>query len=208
MSILFWRKTQDTGQYRPDGKAQVAPIEVDENNPLPVRIYPSEQDDSPGQPVSLPTVMPPQAGMSVTYRVQIPGIGTASAYTAADAFGTLVTLSDVFRSEKRAGNIVQVVFYDLDDEGLQKDLIFYERPVTTTADNDAYAPSDADLLYCVGVLSLTTYVNLSSNQIGVWTGNVRSRSTDNNLYVRLVTQGADNIAAGSIPWLAITVIPD
>lgn len=184
MGLIYWRSKRNNVNEQ-----------VSEENPFPVQIV---QED----------YLPPQAGGQITRLVKVPGIGTASPYAAGDAFGTLVTLPDVFRLNKNAGNIVKVVLYDLDDEGLQKDLIFYARSVTTTADNVAYAPSDIDLLASVGALSLTSFVNLSSNQIGTWTGNLHVMSQDRNLYVRLVTQGADNIAAGSEPWLAVTVIPD
>ena len=45
MSLLFWRKKLDTGEYRPDGKAQTRDVVVDEENPLPVRPISNEADD-------------------------------------------------------------------------------------------------------------------------------------------------------------------
>src|SRR3989304_2968583 len=81
-----------------------------------------------------------------TARIIVPGIGAAAAYAAGDAFG------DKFRIQvPREGTIATVVFLDLDDEGLQKDLVFFTRDFTATADNAAFAVSDVDLLHCAGV---------------------------------------------------------
>ncbi|GEM_PF-4918400 len=200
MSLLFWRKTTDV-----PNESSVA---VTETNPLPVQLIHLNENDVPPVRIEQESYLPPVAGVSITRRVQVPGIGTGSAYTAADAFGTLITIPNVFRPNKNSGIATKILFYDLDDEGIQKDCIFFGVPISTTANDDAYAPSDGDILSGSNGVSITTFFNWANNQMGVWNGSAWVESMDTNLYVRLITQGADNIAAGSIPWLSITIIPD
>jgi hypothetical protein len=171
------------------------PEKVSADNPLPVSIYGD--------------LMPAVAGRTVTRVMQVPGVGTGAAYEAGDAFGTLMTFQDVFRPEKCSGVIVSAFLIDLDDEGLQKDVVVFEKNVTGVADNAAFAPTDLDMLSCRGAFSITSFVNLGSNQIGTANNiNLWMTSSDQHLRVWLVTQGADNIAAGSVPWIGLVVVPD
>lgn len=207
-SLLFWRKTRDTGEYRPDGIAQTKVVEVSRDEPLPVQLVHPEDSDYPLVEIK-GSEMPPVAGRTITRLVQVPGIGTGSAYAAGDAFGTLITFSDVFRTEKCSGTIVSAFFIDLDDEGIQKDVPIYIAPITATTDNSAAAPSDTDVLLCRGHFSISTFLNLGNNQIGTLTNiGLWVSGSDPNLYTQLVTQGADNIAASNIPWIGIVVVPD
>lgn len=199
MSLLFWRKTQDEGTQTPS-------VAVTETTPLPVQLIHLDDNDVP--PVRVEQAyLPPVSGVSITRRVQVPGISTGI-YAAGDAFGTLITLPEVFRANVNSGAVTRVVVLDLDDEGSQVDLMFYNKAITTTADNAAYAPSDEDILSSEGGLSVTTFFNLANNQIGGWDGSHWVESTDTNLYVRLVTQGTPTIAAGAAPWLLVTIVPD
>lgn len=207
MSLLFWRKTEDTGKYRPDGQLVTEDVAATVEEPIPVQIIHPDGNDYPPV-ILLNEYLPPVRGQLIERVYEVPGIGTASAYTAGDAFGTVITVHNVFRPEERSGAVVKLVFLDLDDEGKQKDCVFYNRSVTTTADNDAYAPSDDDILYGQGVVSITSFQNWSNNQVGTWSGTFWAKSSDTNLYVRLVTQGADNIAAGALPRLLVQVIPN
>lgn len=207
MGLFFWRKTRDTGLYRSDGIAQTLDVPAAEDNPLPVRIYPDDFDD-PLRVQLDQAYLPSVSGENITRRVLVPGIGTGSAYAAGDAFGTIITIPDVFRPGKNSGVVTKLVFHDLDDEGLTKDVIFYRQAISTTADNSAYTPTDIENLDSEGAETISTYFNWAVNQIGQWTGTHWVRSLDTNLYIRLVTQGADNIAAGSEPRLDVTVVPD
>lgn len=46
MSLLFWRKTQDTGEYRPDGTAQTKDVVATVTDPIPVQIIQPEDNDA------------------------------------------------------------------------------------------------------------------------------------------------------------------
>ena len=132
---------------------------------------------------------------------EIPGIGTGAAYATADAFG--IRFSIVVPVE---GTIAQVTFLDFDDEGLNKELVLFSREFTATADNSAFAPSDADLEFCLGVISIDTWYNYSSNQVGIAIPAFHYTAPSGTLYGQFVTRGADNIAAGSVPKFFMVVI--
>lgn len=137
----------------------------------------------------------------------IPGIGTGAAYAAGDAFGT-----KFYFTVPIEGVISNVVLLDFDDEGIQKDLVLFKEDFTATADNSAFSVSDGDLANCIGAVSVNTFYNFGANQLGTGTPafgyNLTKASNNGNtarLWCQVVTQGADNIAAGSIPKLFLVV---
>lgn len=203
MSLLFWRKTHDTA-IAGDTPSQA----VTEDTPLPVRLYPGGDDEA--QSVEIANgFMPPVSGQTILREYEIPGIGTGSAYADGEAFGTAFTLHDLFRAEKCSGTIVGAYLHDLDDEGLRVDVPLFVHPIASTTDNNAFAPSDAELVTCRAVVPITEFFNWSSNQFGQATNlGIWIKAESPNLYTQLVIRGAANIAAGAIPRLGIIVVPD
>ena len=132
---------------------------------------------------------------------EIPGIGTAAAYAAGEAFGTKFSIPVPVQ-----GTISRIAFLDLDDEGLRKDFVLFSRDFTATADNAAFNLSDGDLAYCLGVLSVDNFFNWGANQLGQVYPAFDYIAPDGLLYCQIVTQGADNIAAGAIPKFFLTVV--
>ena len=131
----------------------------------------------------------------------IPGIGTGAAYASGDAFGTSFSLSLPAR-----GTISVVLFLDYDNEGLNKELVLFSRPVTETADNAAFAVSDAGLRFTVGVVSVEQWYGFANNQIGIANPALSYSGAEGGLYGQWVTRGADNIAAGAIPEFVVVVV--
>ncbi len=202
MNLIFWRQTRDLA---PDNAKAVA---TTEETPFPVQLVDNEDADPTRVTIDMP-YQPPMAGQTVTRLVKVPGIGTGAAYADGEAFGGLIQFHDVFRPEKCSGTIVQVFFLDLDDEGINKDVPIFIRPFTITTDNNAFAPSAIDLLGCRSVISISTWSNWNANQFGEASGANRWISGESpHLWTQIVTRGADNIAAGSEPWIGIVVIPD
>lgn len=203
MSIFFWRKTRDLA---PENAQAVA---VTEDTPLPVQIF-NNEDEDPARVQVDQNRLPPVAGETrLIGPYQIPGIGTGAAYADGDAFGTVLQFHDCFRPERCSGTIVAVLFFDLDDEGVNKDIPFFIQPITATADNSAFAPSDIDLLAWRGTISISSYNNWGNNQAGQdVTTRLWIKSDSPHLWTQIVTRGADNIAAGAIPWIALVVAPD
>lgn len=144
-------------------------------------------------------------GVFKTSLIRIPGIGTGSAYAAADAFGTAFALQGL----PTRGTISTVVFLDHDDEGINKDLVLFQAEFTGTADNSAFAVSDDDLRNVVGVIRIANWFNFGSNQVGMSTPalyySTRPESAS-TMYGQFVTRGTDNIAAANIPEFFFTVV--
>jgi hypothetical protein len=203
MSILFWRKTLETGT---PGNPDTVP--ANEDNPLPVQIVDLDDNDPARVKIDM-AYLPPVAGQTITRQVKVTGIGTGAAYAAGDTFGGLIRIPDVFRAEKRSGTIVGLLFHDFDDEGIGKTALFFRRAITGGTDNDAYAIADSDNLAFVGKIAITDFEDLANSYVGqntserIW---VQGESTD--LWCQFKTTGADNIAAGAEPWISVTVIPD
>ena len=104
------------------------------------------------------------------------------------------------------GTISTIGLLDKDDEGIVKELVVFDADFTATTDNSAFAPSDDDLLNCIGVISIDVFYNYSVNQVGFVTPAFSYVAPNGYLYCQLVTRGVDNIAAGSIPRLFGTIV--
>ena len=131
----------------------------------------------------------------------VPGIGTGAAYASGDAFGTRM----VFHVPVE-GTISNVVFFDKDDEGFDKELVLFDREFEQTADNSAFAPTDSELQKCVGVCFIDQWSNFSANQIGQAFPALSYVAPEGILYAQIVTRGVDNIAADNIPQIYLVIV--
>ena len=162
-----------------------------------------------GQPwVNTGNFLAPVAGLTFATPVTtIAGIGTAVAYASGDAFGTVTLLQGLPTS----GIIQSLIFFDLDNEGVALELWLFRDTYTATADNAAWALTDADLVKSEGIIKVATtdYVAGSSNQVGFRDAIAKSYIAPLGiLYCQWVTRGAPNIAAANIPQFALRIIPD
>ena len=83
---------------------------------------------------------------------------SATLYTAGDVFGTLLTLPNAARAAGGSGFIQKIVL--LDKSQAQRpavDLVLFDQTMTIQADNATFAPSDADMMNCIGVIPLGAY---------------------------------------------------
>jgi len=90
---------------------------------------------------------------------------TAGAYSALDAVGGKLEFEDARTEYDRTGVIIQA---HLSDKGKQNALLYlvlFDRDFTPTADNDAFAVSDADLLNVIVVIefAVANYVSFNAN---------------------------------------------
>ena len=131
---------------------------------------------------------------------QVPGLTLGGAYAANDAFGGMFTI-DV----PKFGTITDLVFYDLDDEGLNKDVVLFTRSFTPTANDAAIALRDDELRYSIGAISVISWTDLLDNQLGRATPALSYVAPQGKLWGQWVTRGADNIAAGSEPLFALVI---
>lgn len=134
--------------------------------------------------------------------IAIPGITIGAAHSDGDALGTMF----VFENLPKAGRIQTGIFLDLDDEGIEMDLILFNRPFTPTADDAAFAVSDSDLLKLVGHITFSTFLNYANNQSSTASGLFLTYTApQGRLYAQMVTRGTPNIAATNIPRIGMTI---
>ena len=105
--------------------------------------------------------------MPKLHTIQVtPVIGTG-AYLALDAVGPLMEFAGV-SSRRDSGIILQSVVL-VDETKLDEpiNLILFDQTFTSDADHDILAPSNAELLLCVGHIKILAadYITLSTNSI-------------------------------------------
>ncbi len=132
----------------------------------------------------------------------VPGIATASIYVAGDALGTRF----VFENVPKAGRIQTAIYLDLDDEGIETDIVLFNREFTETADHDEFAPSDRDMSFLVGTVTFSTFLNYGNNQSSVASGLFLTYTAPRGkLWAQMVTRGTPTIAAANIPKVGMTI---
>lgn len=103
---------------------------------------------------------------SRTESVASGGLTTATtAYTAGDQVGTLFTIPNAARISGGGGLITGVKVIDASDVIGPVDVMFFDRSVTLAADNAAFAISDADALFIVGLAQLSGAFDIGNNRL-------------------------------------------
>lgn len=90
-------------------------------------------------------------------RITVTPTGSTSAYGSGDCYGGLQDIANAVRSSVLTGTLLSVLVLDIDNDRSAMDLVFYDRSVTVAGDNAAFAPSDADMLNCLGVIPIGPY---------------------------------------------------
>ena len=135
-----------------------------------------------------------------TSYMTIPGIGTGSAYASGEAFGTIFELQ-----VPKRGIIDMAIMLDLDDEGIQTELWLFSEKFTPTADNNAFAVTDNDLMNLQVIISVSAFANANVNQVGINNGlHIPYFAPKGILYCQCVTRGVPNIAAGHLPLVRLS----
>lgn len=125
-------------------------------------------------------------------------------YAAGDAVGGLLTFANAARTTGFPIRITDVVIIDRDQELAPFDLVLFDRTFTATADNAVFAPSDADMANCVGVIEIVAndYHNFSTNAVAHW-----PETTAGNRGLSVVLNGTDlfgQLVARSTPTYTAT----
>lgn len=154
-------------------------------------------------PVEIQSVVRTEGRFYYVEPFEIPGIAAADALDANDQMGLPFSVPVPV-----AGTIVAALYHDLDDEGISKRLyLFRGDPSGGVAASDAaFSLADATNTLCLGVLNFTVFHDAVNNQVAAaselpfayW-------APAGKLWFALQTLGADNIAAGSMPRLSLTI---
>ena len=155
-------------------------------------------------------------GAYSTVLTATPAVDT-SAYSAGDLIGTAeIAFPLAVRSDglKEASGIIQaVIITDLADQSASIDVYFFDRELTNTTftDNDAFDPSDIDLLTLIGVASLTSHRSLNDNSnsqlLNIGLPFVLP-ATSAILYAVLVSRGTPTFATASDLTLRVAILQD
>lgn len=94
---------------------------------------------------------------------------TAGIYAINDAVGGRLQLPRATRGAGHTAVIESVRLVDRARQNFALDLVLFDQPFTGIDDNAVFAPSDADLDHCVGVINIpaAAYFNFSTNAVAV-----------------------------------------
>lgn len=132
----------------------------------------------------------------------IPSIGTAAAYATDDAMGLMFRFTAPCQ-----GIIREIAFHDFDNEGIDKEVWLFRSAPTLAADNAAFSILDVDCKQVIAVFAVTTWRAAVNNQIGFSSNTPAAYDLlgGTTIYGGVKTKGADNIAAGSEPYLSFVI---
>ncbi len=139
-----------------------------------------------------------------THTIQVTPVIGAAIYVALDAVGALMEFTKV-SSKPDAGVVLQSVV--LVDEAKQSEainLILFDSTFTSDADHDILAPSDAELLQCIGHIAIVAgdYVDFSANSIATVRNlnlPIKLSGSSGSLFAQLQTPGTPTYGdAGAI----------
>lgn len=96
------------------------------------------------------------AGRHLIRSQQTPTINT-SAYTSGDELGTLLTISGAARYTAGGGYVRSITIVDKTQAQRSAiDVLFFDRSISVAGNNNPFAPSDADMLNCLGLVAVAT----------------------------------------------------
>lgn len=143
--------------------------------------------------------------LSSTIRVsQTPTVSTSPAYTAKDAVGGLLTFAGI----GAAGVLFGVTVIDASQQRPSLELVLFDRTFTASVDNAIFAPSDADLANCLGVVAINSWADFSTNSVAQVSGvALPYLLSGTSLFGQLVTRGTPTFVATSDIAVIVSVLP-
>ncbi len=125
----------------------------------------------------------------------IPGITAGAAHAAGDALGTKFIIDT-----PKSGMLVSANLWDLDDEGLQIDVVLFDDDFTAVADDAAFSLSDADTKKAFYVVKFQAFEDFVNGQMSSVEGIYKSiKLPKGQCWAQAIARGASNVAAGSDP---------
>lgn len=149
-----------------------------------------------------------QPRLRVVRLAATPTIST-SAYAIKDAIGGLMTFSGAVRASGGSGVLMAVQVVDKDQELKAMDLVLFDRSITAPTDNAIFAPTDAELANCIGVVPVGAYADFSTNSVA-YANNVGLAFVLNgtDLYGVLVARDTPTFTATSDIVVTLTILQD
>ena len=131
-----------------------------------------------------------------------PVVSASVLYTTADALGS----KGSFRVPEN-GVIQTVVVQDRDSENVDFDIVFFKADIAGTADNAAFAPSDAELATVVGSVTVTSYKAFNTNSIAtVANAGLGYWAPTGVLFFQCVTRGGPTYTATTDIQISLGIV--
>lgn len=128
-----------------------------------------------------------------------------STYSTGEAFG----IKGSFPNIPEHGVIMSAMLIDADDTPSEVDLdvVLFSRDIVGTADEAAFAPTDAELLNCVGAIEIDVFKTFGVNGLGI-VDNVGMPywAPSRSLFFQCVTRGAPTPSATGDFKLALGIV--
>lgn len=139
-------------------------------------------------------------------QVQSAGLTTATtAYLTGEQLGTILTFANAVRQPGATGVIQSATLLDQSAVVGAVDLYLFDRSVTLAADNATAAFSDADMLFCLGVISFPAPIGGTGNSIATAVSGLGIMPSGTSLFGALVTRTANAVFAGGATSLAVSL---
>ena len=144
-------------------------------------------------------------------RVQITPTLDTNAYASGDQASTLQTVK-ILSPTTTGGEIKLITVMDGAKQKSALDLFFFDRSVTVASDNAAASFSDADMVFCLGVVNVlaTDYDDNAANSIATVAVDFPCVSSiaSQPIYMAIVSRGAPTYAADSLVISIVSVLEE
>lgn len=128
---------------------------------------------------------------------------STSLYATGDALGAKASFPNV----PEHGTIISINVIDRDSENVNLDIVFFRVDIAGTADNAAFAPTDAELQNCEGAYLVDTWKTFSTNSLGAEANvGLGYWAPSGSLYFQCVTRGAPTYTATDDVRVAVTIL--
>lgn len=130
-----------------------------------------------------------------------------TAYAAKDAVGGLMTFAGAARTAGGACRLSGLQVVDLAQQMKSMDLLLFDRTITAPTDNAIFAPTDAELAYCVGVVPIGSgyFADLSTNAVANVPVSLDIVLNGTDLFAVLVAREAATFASVADLVLSLTL---
>lgn len=144
--------------------------------------------------------------MNIFYKVAqvTPVMANAGAYLAGDQVGVVNTISDAALDTMGAVKLDSVVLIDKAKQKQPLDIFFFDlAPTLSVADNGVFSITDAEMLKCVGVVSILAadYADSAANSVATKTqlGRImQAYRMSKDLFCVVVARGGATYASGDL----------
>lgn len=139
-----------------------------------------------------------------------PTVSNGSIYAAKDAIGALLTFTGAVRANGATGTLSAVQIVDKGQQMAALDLVLFDSSITAPTDNAIFAPTDAEVALCVGVVPILTtdYADFSTNSIATKANlglTFKAGSGTSSLFGVLVSRGTPTYTSTSDIVVTLTI---